>query len=977
MIKFYATTITFLFTLTLCFGQEGEILAPEFSFDAGYYPESISLEISHPNPEVLIIYTLDGSEPMVENIGGTTYQYKNQYPITANAPIGDFLDNQIDTYNYEESLQLNNKSTQPNKISEISSTYDSIPDYFPEDLIAKANVVRAKAIGSNGEESDTSTATYFIGEEDEFQSSFPIISLNFSETDFYDFYNGIGVAGNDFESWRIENPNGDERWGEANYKRRGREHEVEANFEYFDLNQQIFNKKLGIRIHGGASRNYALKSLRLYARNSYSNNTLNHSFFETETETAHRRLILRNSGQDRHQTLFRDAFIQRLFNHIENEHQASQPIHLFLNGEYWGILNIRERYGKQYFEMKYNIDEEELDFLENNMNVKEGDALHYQNMIDFATENDLSVGENYSYMQTQMDMNSFIDHYVANIYSANYDWPQNNVEYWRKKVDYNPDAPYGHDGRWRWILKDMDVGFNGIPTWIPNSNLHNTLHHASYRESTPDWAQDLFINLLENDEFVNNFSRRMLDLLNTSLLETHVHELIQYFKQQYQPEIHKHIKRWNFMEGFSEWEYQIEKLNYFAEVRTDAVKGHLKEDFNFDEDELNLIVISSNINQGYVQLNRTSLHPETPGVSKGIIPTPNNHYIWSGTYFKNLNMKLTAVPKVGYEFSHWSGASNSTEKSIELTLQDHTQLMAHFEALDQEDVEDQVIHFWVMDGSLPNNTPLEELEATYSFEDLNATIEYTSCLTGYPFNENHENWIKASMERRNRPTAINYQPEGNNDLPFESVNMRGLQIRQPFESEGQENQLVFKVNTSSFEDIKLSFAAKDEEAVEGFEVSYFDPSSNSWSSNMITSNYNLTTNTYNLYEIDFSQVELATNNEEFQIQLNFTGSNMTQDDGNRVTFNNVAILGKPIIMSIEEQKAEQNLSIYPNPADNRFFIEGVEKGVVVKIYSPSSKLLKQEKYSTRGVLVEDLPNGIYFISIQQNNKKSNIKLIKN
>ncbi len=979
MLKFHYTLI-FILVFFLSIGQEIEVAVPEFSHEPGYYEEGFELSISYPNSasDVTIIYSLDGSEPQIEHIGGTTYLYKNNYQETASDPIGEFFSQEINSYYYSEPIFIQNQTEQPNVYADISLTYTAEHQQMPSTTIPKANVVRAKAIDASGNQSETVTATYLIGDEEEFQSSFPIISLNFSAPDFFDFYEGIGVAGDDFESWRINNINHERpEWGAANYQRRGVENEILANFEYFEGNEEVFNKKLGVRVHGGASRTYPIKSLRLYARNDYGENTFHHAFFPTEELNSFRRLILRNSGQDRNQTLFRDAFIHNLFSHIENDYQAYRPINLFLNGEYWGVMNIRERYSKQHFELKYGIDEEDLDHLQNNMSVREGDAVHYHNMIQFARNNDLSVDENYAYMQTQMDMNSFIDHFVANIYSANYDWPQNNIQYWRKRVAYTPDAPYGHDGRWRWVLQDMDAGFNGIPTWIPNSNLYNSIDHVIRRENVPDWAQHLFKNLIANDEFVNNFNRRMLDLLNTSLLESHVHEVIQNFRNEYEPEINKHINRWNFMQSFSNWEFHIEKLKYFAEVRTAAVKSHMKEEFDFEEEEVGLILASSNINQGSIQLNRTLIHPETPGVNKGVIPSPGHQYIWSGAYFKNLSIQLHAVPELGYRFSHWSGASNSTDEEIEINLSDHTQLMAHFEPLAENELEEIPIHFWVMDDTMPNNTPLQELESTFSFDGLSATIEYTSCLTGYPFNENHENWRRASMERRNRPTPLNYIPEANFDFPFESVTMRGLQIRQPFEDAGQENQLIFNLNTSGFEDIKLSFAAKDEGAVEGFEIMYYNASINSWTTANISSEFTLETGEYQIYEIDFSGIDAANDQTEFLVQLTFTGDQLTADNGDRVTFNNIAVLGTPFTMSVAEPEEQQTLSVYPNPTKERFFIDGIQGGAKVEVYNLQSKLLKRINYTSAGVNVEELPNGVYFLSIQEDNKKSTIKLIKN
>ncbi len=93
--------------------------------------------------------------------------------------------------------------------------------------------------------------------------------------------------------------------------------------------------------------------------------------------------------------------------------------------------------------------------------------------------------------------------------------------------------------------------------------------------------------------------------------------------------------------------------------------------------------------------------------------------------------------------------------------------------------EHELVHFWYFGDYLENNTPFETIDPTFHQVE-GALISYHSALAGYPFDPEHENWRKASLERRNRPTEINYRPQGNNWEPYDEDDMRGVQVRQPF-----------------------------------------------------------------------------------------------------------------------------------------------------------------------------------------------------
>src|SRR5690606_22441127 len=219
-----------------------------------------------------------------------------------------------------------------------------------------------------------------------------------------------------------------------------------------------------------------------------------------------------------------------------------------------------------------------------------------------------------------------------------------------------------------------------------------------------------------------------------------------------------------------------------------------------------------------------------------------------------------------------------------------------------------------MDSDIPNDTPLTGLDATFEVPGQ-ASIAYQSSLAGYPFNDTHPNWRKGSMERRNSPTGLNYIPEANENIPFETSNMRGLQISQPFQNGGLENTLIFNIPTTNYKNIKFAFAAKDENAADAIVIDYSTSSGAPvWTSAGITSTLPLG-DAYQVFTTDLSAITSANDNPDLKIRLRFTGANMTVDNGDRVTFNNISVMGTPISLDVPEEDAPK-FAVYPNPASD-------------------------------------------------------------
>ena len=212
----------------------------------------------------------------------------------------------------------------------------------------------------------------------------------------------------------------------------------------------------------------------------------------------------------------------------------------------------------------------------------------------------------------------------------------------------------------------------------------------------------------------------------------------------------------------------------------------------------------------------------------------------------------------------------------------------------ESDSESELRYFWFMGTDIINNTPLETLEAGFSLNGT-AKIRFHSALDRYPYHDQHERWRKASMERRNSPTDLNYHPTGNIGRPFDSSGMRGLQIRQPFRGDGGENTLIIDLPTNGIEEgVVFRFAVMNEGAADRILLDYTVAPGNGddppdWTTQGLPSAAFSLTNQYRIISIDFRDIPKTQDNQHFKVRIRFDGEEMTADDGNRVTFNNFSL----------------------------------------------------------------------------------------
>ena len=261
----------------------------------------------------------------------------------------------------------------------------------------------------------------------------PVVSIVTDSKYFYDNKIGIYVDGN-YNS------------GQKNYKYDWRR---PINFEYFEGEGQEsnINQLCETRIQGGASRDFVLKSLVVYAHKRFGKKRLEYEFFPDQRPgvTDFKSIILRNAGNDFDYLYMRDAIIQRVMGqNADLDWQAWQSAIVYINGTYKGILNIRERSNEDNIYTNYD-GLEDIDMIENWSQLKEGDKTNWRQFRTFYNEEGHTLEE---YSQW-MDWKEFINLMVMNIYYNNQDFPGNNIVMWRPRTE---------NGKWRFIAKDTDFG---------------------------------------------------------------------------------------------------------------------------------------------------------------------------------------------------------------------------------------------------------------------------------------------------------------------------------------------------------------------------------------------------------------------------------------------------------------------------------------------------------------------------------------
>lgn len=482
----------------------------------------------------------------------------------------------------------------------------------PFEVTEPVTILRARAFTADRWPGPAATATFLIEPE----WKLPVVSLTTDPDNLWDPDIGIYHENNVNKKW--ERP---------------------VHFEFFETwGERVSAMDAGIRIHGALGRIFAQKSFLLLARAGYSETAFRYRFFPEIPIDEFARLLLRNASADYCKGHMRDGVIQNIGQGLDLEMQGYRPCVVLLNGEYWGVLNLRERAGRHLVAEHRGVDADEIDLLEQNLEVIQGSADHYVAMLDYIAAHDLAIDAHFRHLQTLMDTENFATYVAFEVYSGNTDWPGNNIRYWR------PQAP---NGRWKWIIYDMDGALGGgeLASFDSFFWASRALPENGFRGR---WSTWLFKNLLRADNFRHDFLNRYADYLNSRFSTDETMKIIRKDARILDQEIKNHQERWSSNRGI--WMAHVRKMRDFARDRPPYARDHVVDNLGLD---------------GTWTLD-LDIHP--PGSGRIGLTDISISQSFSGTYFLNAPMTIRAKPVPGFVFDGWEGpVTGDAELALEAT----------------------------------------------------------------------------------------------------------------------------------------------------------------------------------------------------------------------------------------------------------------------------------------------------------------------
>ena len=558
--------------------------------------------------------------------------------------------------------------------------------------INSTTVVRARAISNSSSflNSFVETNTYFINENHDV----PIISISGNEVD--ELING-----------------------EVYLRPIGA-------FEIFDENGVLIDEAVGeFNKHGNDSWAYDQRGLDYITRDQYGYNyAINDKLFTTKDRESFQRLILKAAANDNYPETFgspahiRDSYVHSLsqIGDLRMDERSHESCVLYVNGEYWGVYDYREKVDDlDFLDYYYDQGEGYVDFLKTwgGTWVEFGDNStedNWDSLVDFVTGNDMSDPDNYAYVKSVYNTGSLIDYFILNSYVVCMDWLNWNTGWWRGK------NPQGDKRKWRYILWDMDATFGHYINYtdIPDTGAGadpcdpETLGDPGGQGHVP-----ILNSLFDNEEFNADYINRYADLSNTifscDYMINHLDSLIGIIT----PEMPRQIERWGG--SFEAWQENVDELReYILERCSDEFVEGMEECYDVEALDVTVIIEGD----GEVELNSIDLAPEN---------SP-----WTGVYYSGLPVSMSAIGNGNAFNFYWEvlegdvALEDPSNPELLFNLTSSVTIIAHFDACLSLETQDIVGPSVVEEGSIWQYTFPSEFTNTSEWSVTGGDILFTS-----------------------------------------------------------------------------------------------------------------------------------------------------------------------------------------------------------------------------------------------------------
>lgn len=626
---YYVEEITSDETYYICLEE------PDFSMEGGFYDDPITIEM--------------------EAHGGTIYYTLNGVDPTEESEI------------YRGPIEITNRSYEPNIYSAIGDI-SLENEYLPDFNVDKCTVLKAVVIDGD-KRSPIKTESYMVGLTGPEYDKIPTISISMSPLDLFGAHDGIYPLGevNVIHQAKTGEQDG---YGWANFSKRGRGWEREAELEYFYRNQsKEFEQKIGIRIHGGGSREYNQKSFSLYARSEYDGNDafVFDPFTGNTGNNICNKLVLRSGGEvEMYYTKLRDVLFQILASDRDIGTQKAIPCNVFLNGEYWGLYNLQEKASECYIEEYYGVLPDDQILIKKNIIIDNGEENAFDEVIKYAEDNDLSKQECYEEIERMIDIQSMIDYYSVEFFSGNPDSFANNLGIWRS---ISSEGKGYDDGRWRWLLFDLDDGA-ALKSEESSAWVDSFIEGNYWGERCPIKDDVLFAALIKNSEFKRRFVTSFMDLINenfryerTALVLRSLADLYreadiksqQRFRGDNTDEAYFPDSEFTYPYSDEDFERDINVIDEFLKERGEYMTEYLGRDMGLKGEKRKISISKDSSADVSVFVNTLNLD--------------SNYDTWEGEYYSDYPVELNCSVGDGCSFAGWEvNGELIVEKELELIL---------------------------------------------------------------------------------------------------------------------------------------------------------------------------------------------------------------------------------------------------------------------------------------------------------------------
>ena len=452
---------------------------------------------------------------------------------------------------------------------------------------------------------------------------------------------------------------------------------AEGNIELFDQDLNLLDETLGeFNEHGGTSNSNDQRALDYIVRDEFGyDNRIENQLFRGSDRDKFERIILKAAAGDNYPGYggahIRDAYVQSLSQKcgLKLDERTYEPCIVYVNGQYWGVYETREKVDDNDFTQHYyDQSGEQVDLIQEYGSVwaDYGTTTDWWDLYQYITTNDMAVAANYAAVQTRLSTLSVIDHMIINEYMANGSWLAFNTMWWRGK------DPAGDHKKWGYCCWDMDwicgTIFNefGFPPSTPQNDPCDHFDVLMSPPSANDFAgthMRIFNALLANHDFRSQYLARYADLINTGLscdaTVQHLDSLINLIE----PEMDRHCLRWGGT--YNEWMDNVTFLRNWLMDRCAFFVQGVEDCYTVGPHDV--VVLVDPPGSGMVHLNTLDL------VS----------FPWSGTYFDSTNLQFAEEAYPTWDFDHWSANNHTelpstTDSAMWFMLLHNDTIIAHF-----------------------------------------------------------------------------------------------------------------------------------------------------------------------------------------------------------------------------------------------------------------------------------------------------------